>query len=347
MQRPTFSTLLNSSFPEKIGHCAEDISVVAAAANEVQERLIYDPMAPDEGWHGSTIRMRFNVTVSGRTATIITPNDIARVIVLDICKVPRQLRNGFYEFLQFGTGLKPPGCDPWVDQVTQAFARDNVPTLAPFPSSAPQTIWIFPGSPSDVGKRVIVQGADKNGKTVLALDSTTGAAVLGEQIALQFPFAVSAHQYQTITGILKDVTVAPITIFAIDSVTGVTTALSSMEPHETSAAYRQYFLNGLPANCCNTPSGVVQIDVQAKLDFVPVTSPRDYLSIPNIPALIEEGQSWFYSSKDTEVAAKLEAKHHAKALALLNGQIDHYEGKVTPAIGLKIFGSAKLRPQPR
>ena len=347
MLRPTLSMLRNSAFPQRAGICADNLSQVAAVANECQQRLIYDPLAPDEGWHGSSIRMRFNVTVSGRSATIITPNDVARIIVLDICKVPRQLRNGFYEYLQFGTGLKPPGCDPWVDQVTQAFARDNVATLAPFPTSAPQTIWLFPGSSSDVGKRVVIQGPDKNGKTVLGLDPTTGEAILGEQVALQFPSSLSLNQFQGITGILKDVTVAPVTIMAIDSVTNATTALSTMEPHETTAAYRQYFLNGLPANCCTTPGGVVQIDVQAKIDFVPVVSDRDYLTIPNIPALIEEGQSLHYSEMDTETAAKLEAKHHAKALALLNGQIDHYEGKVNTAIGLKIFGSAKLRPQPK
>lgn len=335
----------SSGLPKHIGLCAEDISDVAAAVNEAQLSLLLDPMKPDEGWWGGWVKMVFNLTVTNFSAQIITPRDIATIIVYDVCQRPRPLRNGFYEFLQFGTGLRPRACAPFCDRPAQAFERDNVPLLVPFPSTGPQQIRIFITNPADVGKRVIVQGPDQNGNTVYGVDTETGAATLGERVGLTLPFANSAFLYQGITGLLKDVTLGPVIIFAVDA-NGNQTQISSMEPSETSAAYRLFQLDGIPPNCCNTPTGQVQVVAQCKLDFIPVQSDTDYLIIPNIPAIDEECQAREYSRDDTQAAAKLEAKHHAKALAYLNGQLDHLQGKVRTAISVPLFGSAKLRPNP-
>lgn len=345
-QRPTLGILRNSPFPARCGICADDLSRVASVANIVQERLMIDPLAPDEGWWGGWVDAVFNVQVSSRTAYIVTPWDIARVIVLDICNRPRPIRNGFYEYLQFGTGHMPRNCQNLRNTVQQAFERDNVPLLGVFPSTAPQFIRAYVTNSADVGKRLIVQGPDSNGKTVLGTDPDTGAPIVGERLYLDLPFKQSAFQYQNVTGFIKDATLGPVQIFAVDA-GGTQTLISSMEPNETTASYRRYLINNLPPNCCNSPTGTVQVNTKCKLDFVPVQSDTDYLIIQNIPALIEEGQSWRYSDQDTETAAKLEAKHHAKALALLNGQLDHYQGKTNVAISAPIFGSAKLRPQPR
>lgn len=328
-----------------LGRCASDISMAAAVVNEAQETLITDPMAPEEGWWGGHAEMVFNVQVNNLTGKIYTPRDIARVIVLDICQRPRHIRNGFYEYLSFGTGKQPRGCNPWCNQIQAAFDRDTVATMADFPTS-PQLIRAFYSNSADVGKRVVVQGPDQNGFEVLGVDATTAQAVKGETIMLQNPFATTQNQFSQVTGMLKDQTLGPVTIFAIDPVSHVQTQIARMAPNETTAAYRLYFLNGLPANCCNTPTGLVQVTAQCKLDFVPVQSDQDYLTIQSVPAIIEECQSRRYSRMDAETAPGLEAKHHKKALSLLFGQLDHFLGKTRTAVSCKIFGSAKLRPQP-
>jgi len=346
--RPTFSTALNSDLPRVLGLCAQDRSKVARYVNRSQEELITDPMAPEEGWHGGYVHMLFNVPVNNLTATLTTPREIARVDVLDICTRPRFIRNGFYEYLMFGTGHKPQPCNPACGNIAQAFERDNVPTLTDFPTSVPQQIRIYPSNAADAGKIVQVQGTDQNGNVVYSIDNITGQAIIGEQVILKLPFSMALFSYQNITGLLKDPTVGPVTIFTVDPHSGQQTQLSAMEPGETTAAYRRYLLNGLPCSCCpqSSPSGIVQIDAQCKLDFVPVVNDSDYLTIQSVPALIAQCQSIKWSTIDAPQALQKEAYFHKKAISILCGQIDHFEGKTKTAIGLKIFGSDRIRPQP-
>jgi hypothetical protein len=133
----------------------------------------------------------------------------------------------------------------------------------------------------------------------------------------------------------------------VDPVTGASTLLTTMGPNETTAQYRRYLLNGLPNNgCCSTPGQPIQVTCDCRLDFVPVVSGSDYLSIPNVPALIEQVQAIRYSRMDTPAAAGNEAKHHKRALDLLNGQLDAYQVKTNVSIRVPIFGSDRVRLQP-
>jgi hypothetical protein len=299
--------------------------------------------------------MVFNVTVGpGRYAYITTPNDIARVIVLDVCQTPIRLRNGFYEFLEFGTGLqpRPTSCLSGAQgqacnngSTTQAYERDVVPTLTD-QTISPATIRIYPSDAGDVGRRILVQGADQNGNTILSVDTTTQQAILGEYVTLKLPFVDTLNQFSKVTGFLKALTVGQVQIFEVDPVTAAQSQISAMEPHEVTAAYRRYLINGLPLQCCNGTSGIVQVTAQVKMDYVPVMSDSDYLIIQSLPALIEECQSIRYSRMDAPKSIDFEAKHHAKALSLLFGQLDHYLGKTNTAIRVPIFGSNKPRLQP-
>lgn len=348
MRRPTLQMAIAAGIGKPVGLCAEDISGNAAVTNLAQEQLIIDPLAPEEGWWGGWVKMVFNVqTVSG-AAYIVTPADIARAIDMDVCQHPIRIRNGFYEYLEFGPGLHPRGCRPQKcgPNTMQAFERDSVVTLNDFAGS-PQLLRVFISDNADLGKRIVFQGPDQNGVTILGTDTQTQAAILGETVTLTLPFATSLNQFSSLTGILKEPTNGPVQVFMVDPNTGVSALLSSMEPNETTALYRRYLVDGLACKCCNTPSGIIQVSAQCKLDFVPVVSPSDYLVIPNIPALIEQVQSIRYSKMDSAQAPNLEAKHHARALALLNGQLDHFLGKVNTAVRAPIFGSDRLRPQPR
>ena len=343
--RPTFSMILNSTIPRDVGLCQEDRSGVAFVCNQAIEQLITDPLAPEEGWWGGYVHAVFNVLVSAQSATIITPREIARVDVLDICKRPRFIRNGFYEYLKFGRGKQPRGCNPFCCQTQQAFDRDTVPLLAPFPTTGPQAIRIFPSNNADLGKRVQLQGTDQNGMTVYSVDPDTGNSIIGELITLTVPFATSLNSYQQITGILKDETLSPLTFFAVDG-SGNSTQISTMEPNEVTASYRQYFLNGLPPQCCNVPGGLVQVDAQCKLDFIPVINDSDPLLIQSIPAINHEMMAVRWSKSDSAQALAKETARHRQALSILCGQIDHFEGKTRTAISVPIFGSDRARLNP-
>lgn len=83
------------------------------------------------------------------------------------------------------------------------------------------------------------------------------------------------------------------------------------------------------------------ISALGRIEFIPVTNETDYLTLQCVPALVEEAQSVRYSRMDN--GAGQSQMHHQRALALLNGQLDLYEGKTSTAVKMPIFGGNRLR----
>jgi hypothetical protein len=309
---------------------------------------LIDPLAPNEGWYGGTITMNLSATVFNAAAYVVTPREIARLTDLAVCQHPVRIRNGFYEFLEFGRGVEPKACRRGIcGGEFQAYERDNVVTLADL-LATPQFIRVYPSDVRDTGLRVLLQGKDQNKQVILTTDPGTGQSAPGEYLQLAFPFSNSVNQFSTITGIQKDQTFGPVQFFQVDPVTGVEVALSAMEPNEGTALYRRYLIAGIPNTnlCCASPGNPIQLTAQGKLDFIPVQNETDYLTIPNVPALIEEAQSTRFSRMESSNASEQSMLHHVRAINLLNGQLDHFEGKTNVAISVPIFGSRRLRRQP-
>ena len=312
--------------------------MVADYANDAQERLLMDPLCPSEGWWGGSVTLNLTATIANRSAYVVTPREIARLIVMGICQQPVQIRNGFCQYLQFGRGLQPKGCqNSACASPFQAYERDNVVTLAPL-LSTPQQVRIYPTDVRDAGKRVLLQGKDQNGMVILTTDPGTGQSAPGEYISLSFPFSTSVNQFSTITGIQKDQSYGLRSILpggpghwrggrAIgdgpERGHGLVSALLGERYPEPEPLLRQ-------------PGNPLQITAQGRLDFVPVQNETDYLTIPNVPALLEEAQSIRFSKMENGVNQS--AFHHARALQLLNGQIDAMEGKTSVAISVPISG---------
>lgn len=328
-----------------MGICRADPKVVTYC-NDVQQRLMMDPLAPDEGWWGNWATMVLTATKTCNYAYVTTPQEVARIIVMGVCKAPIHIRNGFYEYLAFGSGLQPQLCTGGCAKEFSAYERDNVVTLSDLLSTA-QTLRFYPEDSRDSGLRVLAQGLDANGKVILTTDPNTGLSAPGEYISLAFPFTDSVNTYSKVTGLMKDQTYGPIQIFQVDPTTGVETALSAMEPNEQTASYRRYLVNNIPNFDCNcAQTSLVQMTCQVRLEFQAVQNETDYLSLPNVPALVEEAISLKYSRMDSGNAFNQSQAHHLRAIALLNGQLDQYEGKTSAAIKVPIFGGNRLRRQP-
>jgi hypothetical protein len=330
-----------------MGICNSD-PAVANYCNDSQERLLMDPMAPSEGWWGGTITLNLTASINSGAAYVVTPREIARLTDMAVCGLPIRIRNGFYEYLQFGRGLQPKTCRSGLcGSSLSAYERDNVVTLAPL-LSTPQKIRIYPTDSRDSGLRVLVQGLDQNKMVILTTDPNTGTSAPGEYIALKFPFVDSINTFSTVSGLQKDQTYGPLQFFQVDATTGAEVALSAMEPNEGVASYRRYLVNGIPSQnlCCASPGSPLQLTAQGRLDFIPVENETDYLTIPNVAALIEESQSIRFSKMESGTAAQQSVIHHQRALALLCGQLDLYEGKINTAISVPIFGSNRMRRQP-
>ena len=307
-----------------------------------------DPMTPDEGWWGGSATMNFTASITHGSAYVVTPREVARLTDVSICGHPIRIRNGFYEFLAFGRGVEPKACRSGLcGGQLQAYERDNVVTFAPM-LSTPQQVRVYPTDIRDTNLRVLIQGKDQNKQTILTTDPGTGLSAPGEYLQLAFPFSTSLNQFSTITGIQKDQTYGPLQFFQVDPVSGVEVPLSTMDPNEGVASYRRYLISGIPNSnlCCLSPGNPLQLTAQGRIDFLPVQNETDYLTIPNVPALLEEAQACRFRRMESANAAQQAMSHHMAALALLVGQLDSYEGKINTAISVPIWGSNRLRRQP-
>jgi hypothetical protein len=349
MQRLRGIDIRLSDFPQTIGLCQSDTVGVFQALNAVQQRLLYCKEAGEESWWGTWAEIAF--TMSRTTPYVTLERDIARLELVDICDRPVEVNNQFREYLRFGNGRFPKifrqghcGCFS-----PQVYSRNNVPTWVDLPNP-PQFIQAYPSNNADVGLRVLIQGADNNGTTVISQDGFN--RVTGLWQPLQTPFTQWPTQFSTLTGIQKDVTTSPVNIFAMDPTSGVQTLLVTLQPQETTAWYRRYYFSSLPFNCCtftgpnpcspNQPASSVAVTAIAKLEFIPVTTDTDYCLIQNLQALIEEGQAHRYSKMDSIQSKQLEAIKHKDSVRLLSGEITHYLGLTEPAINLSVFGDAHL-----
>lgn len=331
-----------SRLPTAIGLCASDGTGLAEAVNAAQLRLLYAKEAGDEGWIGTFAEMVFNVTRANPYIT--TPRGVARIELMAVCNEPINIQNQFYEYLDFGNGTLPKRSpDRWLGPL-QSYSRNNVPTFTDF-SSPPQLIRAY-FSTLDETRRALVQGTDVNGKTIYSQD---GFQRVNGQF-MQFgavpntTFVTWPQQFNSLTGIQKDMTSDPVEFWQVDPNTGDETLLLIMEPGETTAWYRRYYLNPLPCRnvCDNAPDPNVQVRAIVKLELVPVAVDTDYCLIQNKEALIAECQAGRLSEADSADAKSQARERHQAAIGLLNGELGHYLGIDTPAVNFRPFGSAAL-----
>ncbi len=341
MQRPTVADFLASRGPGLLGICSTDVAGACAIINGSTQRLIYTPETGDEGWIGSFAEIAF--TLSQTAPNFTAPREVARVIGLDVCTCPVNVQNQFYEYLTFGYGHQPKSaCATGRCAQLQAYDRGNVPTYNDLvPGNKKLRVYLTDNG--DAGKRVLLQGKDQNGVPIRTLDGTV--QVDGEFVILSAPFVDSVNEFTTISGILKDITLGRVTIYEYNTLTTDTRLLSFMEPGEKSASLRRYFVNGLPKSCCDGTGTTVQVTAMVKLDYVPVSVVTDYLILPNVEALIEEGQSMRYDSIDDPGSKQMASYHHRNAIRRLQGQVIHTQGKIQPAISFSPFGTARLSKQ--
>ena len=347
MQRLRLYDVRLSELPQAIGYCQADMARIANAVNRAQRRLLLCKEAGEEGWWGTYAEIRFNL--SRATPYWTAPRGIARLIACDVCSKPVPIRNQWTEYMQWGNGRMPK---LWshMDHFNplQAYARNNAITAIDMTPG--KLLAAYVTQSDDVGTRIFFQGTDANNVQVVNLDN--GNTVLGYYVRgiLNTP-AITPFQWNSLTGIQKDITEGEVQIFEIDPTTGDQSLLLTMEPSETTASYRRYYFDNLPCSCCvpagTTPSAssTVQVTAIAKLEMVPVSSDQDYLLIQNLEAITEEAQAIRFSQMDNSTGPAMAAAHHANAVRYLNGELTHYLGKLTPAVQFSPFGSADLRKQ--
>lgn len=338
--------------PATIGICASDLPACCQILNAAQQRLLYARETSDTGFWGAWAQIVFNLSRTSPTFT--APREVGRLIAVDVCKYPIPVVNQWYEFLEFGVGYQPKSNTCASDQcaIMRAYDRGVVPTFTDL-TPTNKTIRVYPSDSADAGLRTLISGYDNNNQPLTSLDGPV--QVNGVYVSFQLPFAdlvvpgtTTQIEVSKLTGIQKDITIGPVSYYEVDLTSGAATLLLTMEPGETTAGYRRYFVNWLPRSCCNPPGTVstnVQVKALAKLELIPARVDSDYLLVQNLEALISECQSIRYSEIDGAESKQQAQERHVQAIRLLQGELTHYEGRNSPAIGFFPFGSAKLSNQ--
>lgn len=344
-----------SRMPSLVGLCQDNLPQIANYVNSAQRRLLYAKEARDEGWYGTYAEVVFNVSQTEPYITL--PREIARLEAIDVCNKPVRIQNQFYEYLTFGDGRMPKlAC--WQGQPglnTQGYTRNNAVTFVEM-TNAPQFITVYGTDAQDVTglKRILIQGLDDLGNTIYSQD--IGNQIEGTFLTLTSPSITTSMSLSALTGIQKDITMGPVRIYQHDPATGSEVLLLTMQPGETTAQYRRYYLHRLPQNCCSPPSGStgiltecsttpVQVTALAKLDLIPAVVPTDWLLIQNLESIIEECQAVRYSEMDSASAKQMASERHRQAIGMLMGEQAHYMGLNQPAVRFSPFGSARLKNQ--
>lgn len=285
MRRLRLTDIRASRFPRVLGICAENIPAVAAAANAVQEQLLYDPSASDESWNGTWVELALNVT---RTSPFITlPREIARLEHVVVCDKPVDLNNQFFEYLRFGNGRMSTNRCRCPGELA-VYARNNAVTFTDL-TNPPQRIRAYLTNEQDVTKQVLVQGLDSN--DVVVYSQNVFSRVQGVFLSLDTTPVTTEISFNRLTGIQKDATAGQVQIYQVDPTTGDEVLLLTMDPGETTASYRRYYFSNLPCSCCPVPGateGTVQVKAIAKLDLIPMRVDTDYSLLTCLEAFIEE-----------------------------------------------------------
>jgi hypothetical protein len=326
-----------------IGLCKEDVPGIANMVNTAQQRLLYCVEAGEEGWWGTWAEIAFNVSRSQPYITL--PREIARIEAINVLNRPVTINNQFYEYLNFGNGRMPKTRE-WCHaaRVTEGFTRNNAVLFTEL-TNTPQYITVYYTDVQDIGKRVMVEGLNVDGEPVTSQDEQ-GNVLQGEFLTLQSPSAQNSTPLVQVTGIQKDVTVGIVRIYQHDPTTGDEVLILSMQPGEMTASYRRYYFEDLPRSSCASSSETeIQITALAKLDPIPVHVDTDYLLIQNLEAIIEECASVRYSEQDNPISKQMAQERHIQAVRMLNGELNHFIGKESVAVGFAPFGSARLSHQ--
>ena len=345
MLRPRLMDFMASRGPSALGICSTDLAGCAAAVNAASERLLYAREVGDSGWVGTWSEIQF--LASQDDPHITAPYDVSRIEALNLCTFPIPIENEFFSYMRFGFGRWPKSvcgsgqCAPLV-----AYDRGKFPLFSDIVPPN-KKIRIYMSDPADELKRVLLQSLDGNDQPRYSLDGTI--EVTGDFLTLVPPFVDSPDIVNKVIGIQKDKTLGPLRFYEVDTITAEQRLVLTMQPGETTASYRRYYVGGLPKSCCAnseaTSATEVQLTAICQLAFVPVSVPTDWLVIPSVEAIIHECQCGRYLTMDEPNAKTMSAFHHREAIRLLQGQSMHEQGEDAIAVSFAPFGSARLSRQ--
>lgn len=251
--------------------------------NESTRRLL------DRGdWEGTIVP----IYVCVNNGCVVWPRYVGQVRQLNWCKSRHvEIHNVWWDFLPYERGCGWSS-NSWFGSLPGGFRyggsamvnQARTPVFQDILGDA-RTIRAYSDSPQDNNKSLWIFGEDNNGQRLM----TKGAGPWkdGIQLILKAPYVETPVYIRRIDRVIKDITTAPVRLYAWNSAANVLEDVAYYDPTETHPNYLRSRLT-LPcvSNSCNgvttTAQGVIAL---IKLQFVPVIADTDLVLIGNITAL--------------------------------------------------------------
>ncbi len=318
----TVAQLKASRIPQVLGLCPSDPRMLEYV-NEAMERLM------SRGKFKGTYQ-KYRICAS--SSCITWPRQIETIESLAICDQPVRIRNEWFEFLEFGTGLQSgSGCGSQMFDRGTACAFNDI-------AGVNKKIKVYADVAESAGAKILLQGYDENGAWIRTLVGDEW--VDGEYVVLAVsPGTLSTKIFSSLTGVQKPDTNCVVRLYEYNTDDTTQRAIAIYEPDETVPQYRRSLIAGLgTGGCCNSECETKAVTVMAKLRFIPVARDTDYLPIGNLAAVKDMCQSIRKMENNLFEEAKA---YEASAVNELERELATYLGDGA-AVGMKITGSCQF-----
>lgn len=321
--------------------CPTDARYIAVL-NEAQERLI-----TQGAFWGLFARYRA-VTTDG---LLVWPREVASILTIALNKCPLRSRNMFWEFRGLGIGVQTGGaCSGSVpcgtscgSSTSDVLDQGSIPVQTPI-TGVNSKVKVFRDLAVDEGTPILLLGYDGNGNWIRTIQS--GVYEDGEVVLASAAGTLSTNIFSVITGVQKPITSGPIRVYAYDTVLLSLTLMAVYDYDITNPWFRVSIIPSLIGCTTNTPTCSYTVDIVAKLDFVPVRNPTDFMLISCIPAMKDMCQA-IVSAESAPVGTQKDqiiASGMASARASLEMELRHYNG--APEDVLQVNGCAGVTREP-
>ena len=282
-------------------------SRVAGYINEAQERLLYKGK-----WVGTYAKY----AVANSNGTITWPRQLETIEAVAVSDTPGIVRNEWYEFLENGPGLRDSadGDDLTLIDRGEAVVFSDI-------DGSNKRLRLHTAVTADAGKKVLLQGYDKNGNWIRTLED--GSYIDGEYVTLTSGYVETLNIFTELVGAQKPKTEGSVTVKEYDTTTTTERTIATYEPNETRPSYRRSLIPGLPDTSTKT------VTVVGKLRFIPVANDTDWLIISHEAAIKEMVMSIDKAEKNLPQEA---AMYEGRAVKLLEEQLMHYLGDGAAAV---------------
>ena len=297
---------------------------VTMLVNRAQSRML-----ARGDWIGSVQLIRLCIT----DGCITLPRQVERVDQAMMHGVALTVRNPWFQFVDPVGGHNHDGANYWggwgpftcqganlLDKGYHATFRDVIP--------GQKKIRIYPDSPNDVGKEVLIQATDDNNQIIIE-----SPAYNGFKMVLALPYVESNYFVSSIMAVIKQKTERNLNLYEVDTAhANSLRMLAIYEPGETTIELRRYQAPSSCGSCANQTFLAL-----VKLKHIPVSLESDLLVIENLGAFEEMIRSLESKDKNQPQEAN---EAEANAVRELNLEKRNRSPVDQIAIQVRTMGSA-------